>query len=232
MWFAYYLPGFHKEKIASELNITLADTNWITHCPEGPLKPQVHCMSIDFCNLTNGQFVNSNHKWTISSTVCPALWPPTFNSFIVSVDILYTHDPKYLKMWYRISAYLMCKTTFVLTLSQWFPPVFKPREIQKFTQSNDVSFGHLLQQLPGRTLKETYCALFCSLPKSAEYTVCSWPSERSAPTGAPISHRKLCSLNASSVVPPPILWLHDIPSCHIFARFMAIFKVVMKLTGS
>ena len=37
---------------------------------------------------------------------------------------------------------------------------------------------------------------------------------KSAPTESPLSHRKHCSWNASSVVSPLILWLCDITLCH------------------
>ena len=39
-------------------------------------------------------------------------------------------------------------------------------------------------------------------------------SSKSTPTEAPLSHSKHCSWNASSVVPPLILWICDITLCH------------------
>ena len=50
----------------------------------------------------------------------------------------------------------------------------------------------------------------------------SWKLKRlkPAPTEAPLSHRKRCSWNTSSVVPPLIPWLGDTKSqCHTFASF-------------
>ena len=40
--------------------------------------------------------------------------------------------------------------------------------------------------------------------------LCKYNKQKSAPTEAPLSHRKHHSLNASSVVPPLIPWLCDI----------------------
>ena len=62
----------------------------------------------------------------------------------------------------------------------------------------------------------------------------SWKLKRSksAPTGAPLSHRKHCSWNASSVLQPFILWLCDITLLHRVTQFMPVYAAQVKLSGS
>ena len=46
-----------------------------------------------------------------------------------------------------------------------------------------------------------------------------WKRSKSAPTEAPVSHRKHCSWNTSSVVPHLILWLCDITGSDIWVIY-------------
>ena len=59
------------------------------------------------------------------------------------------------------------------------------------------------------------CFFICLLIFSMLYSICSsswrWKRSKSAPTEAPLSHRKHCSWNASSVAPP--LSCHTTSSC-------------------
>ena len=61
--------------------------------------------------------------------------------------------------------------------------------------------------------------LSCSISCPSVFCICvfesSWKLRKSAPAEAPLSHRKLCSWNTSSVVRPYILWLYDITQRHM-----------------